>query len=90
MSIPEDVMRRLIRITLLKIQNPVMRKKYHDILSSNQDCGQLVEWDAPVQRAIMGRTIEFYESEFMGEIIGTDKRLDEIVDWIFNKLSVST
>ena len=80
------VMRRLIRQTLLKVQLPVMRQNYLRILRDNTDLGRPVEWSAPLQRNVMGRTIELYESEFGARPIATEELLNEMEDTVFERL----
>lgn len=69
---------RVIKSTILNVQNPVIRARYVELVRTNKDGGRNVEWSAPVPRTIVGRTIEAYERDFGAETIGTDERLDEI------------
>ncbi len=83
---PVEDMFRLIKQTLLKVQTPCMLERYKNLIVSNTDLGNPVEWSAPMPRAIMGKTIEYYQKYFDAERIGTDKRLDEISSFIVDKL----
>ncbi len=80
-----DTMIQLVKQTLLKIQNPTLRQGYKTLIVSNSDYGKPVEWEAPLPRVIMRRTIECYEADFNCEQIKTDDQLDKIADFIIDK-----